>query len=52
MASGILVNIGVGNGLLPVQRQAINSSNAEFFSRGQFWPSGIVIACVCVCIGV
>ena len=22
------------------------------FTRGQFWPSGIVIACVCVCVGV
>ena len=20
------------------------------FTRGQFWPSGIVIACVCVCV--
>ena len=23
-----------------------------FFTRGQFWPSGIVIACVCVCVRV
>ena len=23
-----------------------------FFTRGQFWPSGIVIACVCVCVSV
>ena len=22
------------------------------FTRGQFWPSGIVIACVCVCVRV
>ena len=22
------------------------------FTRGQFWPSGIVIACVCVCVYV
>ena len=21
-----------------------------FITRGQFWPSGIVIACVCVCV--
>ena len=21
-----------------------------FFTRGQFWPSGIVVACVCVCV--
>ena len=20
------------------------------FTRGQFWPSGIVVACVCVCV--
>ena len=24
----------------------------EVFTRGQFWPSGIVIACVCVCVRV
>ena len=24
----------------------------DFFTRGQFWPSGIVIACVCVCVRV
>ena len=23
-----------------------------FFTRGQFWPSGIVIACACVCVRV
>ena len=23
-----------------------------FFTRGQFWPSGIVVACVCVCVCV
>ena len=23
-----------------------------FITRGQFWPSGIVIACVCVCVRV
>ena len=23
-----------------------------FFTRGQFWPSGIVVACVCVCVSV
>ena len=22
------------------------------FTRGQFWPSGIVVACVCVCVSV
>ena len=22
----------------------------RFFSRGQFWPSGIVVACVCLCV--
>ena len=22
------------------------------FTRGQFWPSGIVVACVCVCVHV
>ena len=25
---------------------------AFFFTRGQFWPSGIVVACVCVCLSV
>ena len=24
----------------------------SFFTRGQFWPSGIVVACVCVCVCV
>ena len=24
----------------------------SIFTRGQFWPSGIVIACVCVCVRV
>ena len=23
--------------------------HSYIFTRGQFWPSGIVIACVCVC---
>ena len=23
-----------------------------FFTRGQFWPSGIVVACVCLCVCV
>ena len=23
-----------------------------FFTRGQFWPPGIVVACVCVCLSV
>ena len=23
-----------------------------FFTRGQFWPPGIVVACVCVCVSV
>ena len=23
-----------------------------FLTRGQFWPSGIVVACVCVCVSV
>ena len=23
----------------------------SFITRGQFWPSGIVVACVCVCVG-
>ena len=22
------------------------------FTQGQFWPSGIVVACVCVCVSV
>ena len=25
-------------------------SNADIFTRGQFWPSGIVVACVCVSV--
>ena len=24
----------------------------SIFTRGQFWPSGIVVACVCVCLSV
>ena len=24
----------------------------RIFTRGQFWPSGIVVACVCVCVSV
>ena len=23
---------------------------SHLFTRGQFWPSGIVVACVCVCV--
>ena len=26
--------------------------NGLFFTRGQFWPSGIVVACVCLCVRV
>ena len=25
---------------------------SEFYYRGQFWPSGIVVACVCLCVCV
>ena len=25
---------------------------SHLFTRGQFWPSGIVVACVCVCVCV
>ena len=25
-------------------------SHFGIFTRGQFWPSGIVVACVCVCV--
>ena len=28
----------------------IDQFNQFIFTRGQFWPSGIVIACVCVCV--
>ena len=24
----------------------------DVFTRGQFWPSGIVVACICVCVRV
>ena len=27
-------------------------NNNDIFTRGQFWPSGIVVACVCVCLSV
>ena len=26
------------------------SKYLKFFTRGQFWPSGIVVACVCLCV--
>ena len=25
-------------------------ADVSFFTRGQFWPPGIVVACVCVCV--
>ena len=28
------------------------SNSVLLFTRGQFWPSGIVVACVCVCMCV
>ena len=28
----------------------ILTTNFGFVTRGQFWPSGIVVACVCVCL--
>ena len=29
----------------------VNNSPAVYiFIRGQFWPSGIVVACVCLCV--
>ena len=28
------------------------SEMIPFFTRGQFWPSGIVVVCVCVCVRV
>ena len=46
---------------IPVSRMMIftlkqgHASGREFeplFTRGQFWPSGIVVACVCVCVHV
>ena len=29
---------------------SISSGYDVVFTRGQFWPSGIVVACVCVCV--
>ena len=29
-----------------------NKIENYIFTRGQFWPSGIVFACVCVCMSV
>ena len=39
----------------PEARWGVNSAGHVcywFITRGQFWPSGIVIACVCVCVRV
>ena len=30
----------------------IFKDTSRFFTRGQFWPSGIVVACVCLCVCV
>ena len=30
----------------------VMSKYGLIFTRGQFWPSGIVVACVCVCLSV
>ena len=28
----------------------VNGISTIFITRGQFWPPGIVVACVCVCV--
>ena len=33
-------------------RQWRETCTLYIFTRGQFWPSGIVVACVCVCVCV
>ena len=41
------------NWILPSQNVGVAASLRWFhvvFTRGQFWPPGIVIACVCVCV--
>ena len=58
-----LGSFGSDNGLSPIRYQAIIYTNAGLLSigplgtifsviytRGQFWLSGIVVACVCVCV--
>ena len=37
--------------LLP-RKTAANYYELLLFTRGQFWPSGIVVACVCVCLWI
>ena len=37
-------------GCLPLT--VYDTFTAHFFTRGQFWPSGIVIACVYMCVRV
>ena len=38
--------------LLNKFQDIVRNVNASFITRGQFWPSGIVVACVCVCVCV
>ena len=28
----------------------LEQEDGSFFTRGQFWPPGVVVACVCVCV--
>ena len=33
-----------------LKQDKTNQNCAHIFTRGQFWLSGIVVACVCVCV--
>ena len=50
----LINNSGLGFPLSPhscsLGRRPRNSGSV--FTRGQFWPSGIIVACVCVCVSV
>ena len=46
------VEMAHAGAILPCWKDTMTSSNANVFTRGQFWLSGIVVACVCVCVSI
>ena len=43
-------NMGKASFVTLIQESALLSRTCRVFTRGQFWPSGIVVACVCVSV--
>ena len=45
-----LLHMGMRLGQRSILNRRVGRRRSRIFTRGQFWPSGIVVACVCLCV--